>query len=63
MKNGLLLSTRSLLAMGMLMWATKLIAGFGAVGLACAWVAARAAVLPGQGLGAGGGGAGGAMWL
>ena len=34
MKNGLLLSTRSLLAMGMLMWATRLIAGFGAVGLA-----------------------------
>ena len=34
MKNGIFLSTRSLLAMGMLMWATRLIAGFGAVGLA-----------------------------
>ncbi len=45
MKNGLLLSTRSLLAMGMLMWATRLIAGFGAVGLAGAscWPAVRCA--------------------
>eukprot|EP00887_Chlorella_sp_A99_P007431 scaffold2.g7431.t1 len=34
MRNGLLLSTRSLLSMSMIMWATKLIAGFGAVGLA-----------------------------
>jgi len=34
MRQGLFLSTRSLLAMGMLMWATRLIAGFGAVGLA-----------------------------
>lgn len=34
LRNGLLLSTRSLLAMSMLMWATKLIAGFGAVALA-----------------------------
>ncbi|KAI3426457.1 hypothetical protein D9Q98_008824 [Chlorella vulgaris] len=34
LRNGVFLSTRSLLAMGMLMWATRLIAGFGAVGLA-----------------------------
>ena len=34
LKNGVFLSTRSLLAMSMLMWATKLIAGFGAVSLA-----------------------------
>lgn len=34
LRNGVLLSTRSLLAMSMLMWATKLIAGFGAVALA-----------------------------
>ncbi|PSC70934.1 MATE efflux family isoform A [Micractinium conductrix] len=34
LRSGLFLSTRSLLAMGMLMWATRLIAGFGAVGLA-----------------------------
>jgi Na+-driven multidrug efflux pump len=34
LRSGFFLSTRSLLAMGMLMWATRLIAGFGAVGLA-----------------------------
>lgn len=35
LQSGLFLSTRSLLAMSMLMWATRLIsAGFGAVGLA-----------------------------
>ena len=34
LRNGLFLSARSLLAMGSLMWATRLIAGFGAVGLA-----------------------------
>ncbi|KAL4526800.1 hypothetical protein Ndes2526A_g01231 [Nannochloris sp. 'desiccata'] len=34
LKNGVFLSTRSILAMSMLMWATKLIAGFGAVSLA-----------------------------
>lgn len=34
LRSGLFLSTRSLLSMGMLMWATRLIAGFGAVGLA-----------------------------
>jgi len=34
LKNGALLSTRSILAMSTLMWATKLIAGFGAVSLA-----------------------------
>jgi putative MATE family efflux protein len=34
LKNGAFLSTRSILAMSMLMWATKLIAGFGAVSLA-----------------------------
>jgi hypothetical protein len=43
MRNGLLLSTRSLLAMGMLMWATRLIAGFSAVGLAGALPPALAA--------------------
>ena len=34
LKNGVFLGTRSILAMSMLMWATKLIAGFGAVTLA-----------------------------
>lgn len=34
LKNGVFLGTRSILAMSMLMWATKLIAGFGAVSLA-----------------------------
>lgn len=34
LKNGALLSTRSILAMSVLMWATKLIAGVGAIALA-----------------------------
>jgi putative MATE family efflux protein len=34
LRSGLLLSTRSVLAMSMLLWSTKLIAGFGAVALA-----------------------------
>jgi hypothetical protein len=55
MRNGLLLSTRSLLAMGMLMWATRLIAGFGAVGLAGALppalTAERAHLQPAHGAG------------
>ena len=34
LRSGVLLSTRSILAMSMLMWATKLIAAFGAVSLA-----------------------------
>lgn len=34
LRNGVLLSTRSLLAMSMLMWATKLVAGAGAAALA-----------------------------
>jgi putative MATE family efflux protein len=34
LKNGFLLSTRSILAMSILMWSTKLIAGFGAASLA-----------------------------
>ena len=46
LRSGLFLSTRSLLAMGMLMWATRLIAGFGAVGLAGA---AATEALEGQG--------------